>query len=1038
VIYVLVQQQGSNVFTLLKSLDGGDSWQNMFAAEYAWGYASPSGDWIEYDMQGIEIDPQDEDIVYAYGGITVSPYYGGIWKSENGGASWEHIYGKAGDTLISDCFTDSLAIAPSDNDVLYRGNFGASRWATKIFSVSKDGGTSWTNAESGDELPYMCGVVDIAVHPTNESFAAVSVAWQNDFEKPATEEAGIYVTTDEGKSFTLSKRDFPGCRYYDGSTNSPTIRSVDFDPDSAMIRAVKAPAWWSNFGSVWVHTTGEVYVSHDLGFSWEVFSSLEAMWLEDEGFRADKAFSVADPNNFDRLYWCQSNTWRSDDGGKTWADLGRTALSGLSASKQDPGVVYAGAGAAPVLSRNSNYGSGSWEDLTDDIRQSSLVFSLYSFPILGGRLIAHGGGGPGRRFRSMDYGSSWLIVPPSSRASNLVFDHENAGVTYGTSGRVLRKGTDYLASSSDIYTLPTTYESWTTLAVSPTNSSTLFASVSGDRDHYNLSGIRKSADSGVNWSSAGFSTGSEESCSLLVLDPVSPEVMYKKGAPQALNSPENRGLWKSTDGGANWFDMDDVYTAGSGNLYQDYPQMTTVSAIAVDPTDNNIVYVGTGNYHCEGQVYITTNGGVSWKTLSNPQSLTYVFSLHPAKEHPKRLYAVFWPLGTVPVDDPRWLGQIGRRIEGSGLSSLESWTEISQSLRDQYGSLLGVWDFDTDGKTDTVMYAGTERGVYIGYDYPPIMPEPSIESVAPYYVVNLTSTNMIIDGNYFMDPLEVAVSGPDPMLSELSIVESNPTRIVAEVPPGIELGTYEVRVEAAGGTSNPGTFEVIGASPDGPTIEAVRFDGRMWLGPRDPVSKSPYVMARVLDMNGINEDGFEYVLQRIDTLFFRRTTLEATAYTSWEGSDTSGEVAFLVDPYIPAGRYTFTLMARDKITSESYPEGRVGAWSGGIEVDVGELRIIGDILSYPVPFKALGNDNLIISYNLNRDADVTVYVFDISGQVVLTRKFSEGQNGGHAGYNQFEWNGVTDFGNALGNGIYIVRVTSGHESVGSGRIVVLD
>ncbi|HEY8401423.1 MAG TPA: YCF48-related protein, partial [Cytophagaceae bacterium] len=80
--------------------------------------------------------------------------------------------------------------------------------------------------------------------------------------------------------------------------------------------------------------------------------------------------------------------------------------------------------------------------------------------------------------------------------------------------------------------------------------------------------------------------------SAIAVEPVNKQLIY-------VGTPEG-GLWKSTNGGSTWTPMFDQNT----NM--------KIFAIAMDPNNSNIVYVGT-----EGAgLYKTTNGGSSWTTIN--------------------------------------------------------------------------------------------------------------------------------------------------------------------------------------------------------------------------------------------------------------------------------------------------------------------------------------------------------------------------------------------------------------------------------------
>ena len=74
------------------------------------------------------------------------------------------------------------------------------------------------------------------------------------------------------------------------------------------------------------------------------------------------------------------------------------------------------------------------------------------------------------------------------------------------------------------------------------------------------------------------------------------------------------GVWKTTDNGANWTPIMD-----------DQPTMA-IGAIAIDPTNPSVIYVGTGEANFSGDSYYgagilkTTNGGVTWTQIKGPVS----------------------------------------------------------------------------------------------------------------------------------------------------------------------------------------------------------------------------------------------------------------------------------------------------------------------------------------------------------------------------------------------------------------------------------
>jgi hypothetical protein len=92
----------------------------------------------------------------------------------------------------------------------------------------------------------------------------------------------------------------------------------------------------------------------------------------------------------------------------------------------------------------------------------------------------------------------------------------------------------------------------------------------------------------------------------VVTDPLDPNTVWAvtTNVPDPLGSPSPAdGLFKSTDAGETWTQMND------GNLTEDI----NVLDLAIDPTNSNIVYAATNIYG----VFKTTDGGATWATVNN-------------------------------------------------------------------------------------------------------------------------------------------------------------------------------------------------------------------------------------------------------------------------------------------------------------------------------------------------------------------------------------------------------------------------------------
>lgn len=134
-----------------------------------------------------------------------------------------------------------------------------------------------------------------------------------------------------------------------------------------------------------------------------------------------------------------------------------------------------------------------------------------------------------------------------------------------------------------------------TLAVDPSNDHIFFAG-------YN-DGIYKSTDQGKTWQklNLGFTIDSQ---SLLAIDPQSPETVYA-AIDSSSNANYQGGVYKSTDGGRHWQEMDTGLSAHNRQI----------RSMTINPKNPDLLFLGLS---CnQGPLcYESTNGGELWSGFS--------------------------------------------------------------------------------------------------------------------------------------------------------------------------------------------------------------------------------------------------------------------------------------------------------------------------------------------------------------------------------------------------------------------------------------
>ncbi len=171
------------------------------------------------------------------------------------------------------------------------------------------------------------------------------------------------------------------------------------------------------------------------------------------------------------------------------------------------------------------------------------------------------------------------------------------------------------------------------IAVHPTDNNTIYVGTAGG-------GVWKSQNGGFDFVPVFDKHNSSIGC--IAIDPKRPDrvIWVGTGETWTRNStlPGN-GLYKSTDGGANWKKMG-------------FDDSERISSIVIHPEHPDTVYVAVlghlwGDYDKRG-VYKTTDGGKSWKKILSGKADTGVSDLIMDPHNPNVMYAALWQFRRTP------------------------------------------------------------------------------------------------------------------------------------------------------------------------------------------------------------------------------------------------------------------------------------------------------------------------------------------------------------------------------------------------------
>ncbi len=165
------------------------------------------------------------------------------------------------------------------------------------------------------------------------------------------------------------------------------------------------------------------------------------------------------------------------------------------------------------------------------------------------------------------------------------------------------------------------------IAIHPTDFSTWYVAVGSG-------GVWKTTNSGTTWEPI-FDGEKSYSTGCVVLDPSNPEIVWV-GTGENVGGRHvafGDGVYRSDDGGASWKNMG-------------LKDSQHISEIIVDPTDSNTVYVASQGplWSAGGDrgLFKTTDGGATWTNVLSDGEWTGVTDVVMDSRNPKVLYAATW------------------------------------------------------------------------------------------------------------------------------------------------------------------------------------------------------------------------------------------------------------------------------------------------------------------------------------------------------------------------------------------------------------
>ncbi len=299
---------------IYKSNDGG----------YSWEYIGLPDTW---HIGEIVVHPENPDIVLvaALGHFWSSNNNRGIFRTTDGGKSWEHVLFIDDKTGAND-----IVFSPADPEIVYATmweNYPGVNGANSGVYKSEDGGKSWKKTVSGITINKDTGRIGVATSFTDRDKAYVFVDQRNQNESIGSGE--IYKTTNGGKTWVKTHKDnlkalsTVGWYFMDIYVN-PKYDDELYGLGIRLIHSLDGGKTFDNIGGKVTHLTP---------------SPAQTLHL-------DQCEMWINPNNPNELILANDGgIYHSYDSGKSWLHLNNIPTGefyDIELDNQDPYHIYGG------------------------------------------------------------------------------------------------------------------------------------------------------------------------------------------------------------------------------------------------------------------------------------------------------------------------------------------------------------------------------------------------------------------------------------------------------------------------------------------------------------------------------------------------------------------------------------------------------------------------------------------------------------------------------------------------------------------------
>jgi len=638
------------------------------------------------EMKWRMIGPFRAGKVNAVGGAPGNPavYYfaadgGGIWKTTDGGTVWKPIFDKEPVASMG-----AMTLAPSNPNIIYVGTgvntiFAESSYGDGVYK-SVDGGANWQHIGLEDSRH----IGRILVDPRNPDLVLVAAMGHS---SGPNEERGVFRSTDGGRSWKK-------VLYKDNVT---AAIDLCFEPGNP--RAVYATLWHGirkpgQKGTSYGPGSG-LYKSVDEGVTW---TQIAGHGLP-EGEWGRAGVAVAAGNHGQRVYLIveakekKGGLYRSDDAGATWKKAtedkrieGSWYFSEIYVDPKNADIVY-----VPSQNLYRSTDGGRTFTAIKGAPGGDDYHSVWIDPTNSQRIML--GVDQGATI-SLDGGESWSpwYNQPTGEFYRVATDHRfpywvygpqqdsgTAGITSrGNNGQITERDWFPVGPGESGYTIPDPLDADVVYNAGPGGSVVRLSKLTGQVRDISPAPVSFGSKYRFNWTIP------------MVFSPQDPYLLYLG----------TQFLLKTVNGGTSWEAVSGDLTRVRADEKDEKQARGTILTVAPSEVKEGVIWVGTD----DGNIQLTKDAGKSWQNVT-PPSVSEWSTVSIVEASHFDAWTAYAAVNRNALDD---LHPHIFRTHDFG----KTWQETVSGIRDG--------DFVRTVREDPVrkglLYAGTERGVYVSFD----------------------------------------------------------------------------------------------------------------------------------------------------------------------------------------------------------------------------------------------------------------------------------------------------------------------------------